>query len=73
MVQLETQTAQHLAGLVGGFFENLSDCSFEYNVEIRPGDFLLFQRDEIINPEELEKAKEIDPIIIELARNILGF
>lgn len=73
MVQLETQQAQHLAGLIGRYFDNLSECALEYDDEPKAGDFVQMCRDFQPEPDEMQKAAEIDGQIIAIARDILGF
>ena len=74
MIQLELQQGQHLCGLIERYFSGLSECVFGYEEEPpKEGDFVMMCRDFQPEPDEMEKAKEIDGKIIALARDILGF
>lgn len=73
MTQLEMQQGQHLAGLIGRYFDNLSECALEYDEEPKAGDFVQMCRDFQPEPDEMQKAAEIDGQIIAIARDILGF
>lgn len=71
MKNLEFATAQHLAGLVSRYFEQIAGTVFEFNEEPRPGDFLSLCRDFTHDADELNAAAALDAQIIEIARKIL--
>ena len=72
--KLDTETAQHLCGLVSRFFDHISEAAPEFGegIDPRPGDFSRMCRDFTFDPSELSAAGEIDRAVVKMARAVLG-
>ena len=74
--KMSLETAQHLAGLVSRFFDNISEAAPDFFEDMDiipfPGDFVEMCRDFTTKRNELAAAGEIDGAVVALARDILG-